>query len=261
MFQSSSLMDLHNPQLVRAFKQNQVMVNNLLQKQIYSNRSSSFQMIKSLQPANKPVSSSVQLLCDPNSFVSNVSNKVTNLKSNPRVVNLISQPMTKIPGENGRTMQSLKAINSSLDRELLSRQMSFTKYLMNHQTELAGLLSGQTGEPTQLNQAWKENELLNFVRSYHSKRLHNLRKKMDKKDNSKKSACSYVLVDENVKLSKESKKAKASNNKGCKDKKSRAKFTDRKSIDFDKVTIKVKKLKKTKVGAFVILFDYNQIIV
>lgn len=258
MIQSSSLIDLHNPQLVRAFRQNQVMVNNLLQKQIKSSRSTSFQMIKPPpQPATsllkQPVTGSVQLLGNPNGL----TNKMTNLNLNSRVHNRpINQPTVKLPSENDRTVQCLKAINSSLDKELLSRQVGFTRYLINHQTELASLLGRQTGEPAanqpnQSGQTWNENELLNFVQCYHLKRLHNLRKKMEKakrEHHSKKSISSYVLVDENVKLNKKPKKGslKASKDKSCKDKKSRKKLAE---IDLDKVKIKIKKLKKAKVGS------------
>lgn len=254
MIHSPSLIDLRNQQLVSAFRQNQVMVNNLLQKQIHSSRSNSFQMIKPLQPTNtlvkQPTSNSVQPLWDPNYFVTKSATNLSNLNSIP--------PTGRIPIENARTVQSLRAINSSLDRELLSRQVSFTKYLISHQNELARLLSRQSGDsirPHQPRRARRESELLNFVQSYHSKRLHNLRKRMEttKKDHTRKSTSSYFLVDENVKLNKkkERSKVKDSNGRSSKDKKSTGKKLT--EIDLDKVTIKINKLNKSKVSSFVAL--------
>ena len=250
MIHSPSLIDLRNPQLVSAFRQNQLMVNNLLQKQLQSSRPNSFQMIKPLKvtntPVERPVSNSVQPLCDPNR-----SKSATNL-SNLNSLSRVNYPpvilsTVSIPNESSRTVQSLKAISSSLDRELLSRQMSFTKYLISHQAELAKLLSGQTGGPNRQDQPrHRESELLNFIQTYHLKRLQNLKKKMEaKKDHPQKSTSSYLLVDKNVRLNKKPKKErsmpKASRSK---DKKSSKKLTE---IDLDKVTIKIKKIKESKV--------------
>ena len=191
------------------------------------------------------------------------SQLITNL-NNLRQQNLVTnEKLIRMPStlDDVKAVQNLSKINKLLDSKLLSRPNNLTRLLLSHQAELTRLLDEQN-QSSQLNQAdlsshsyqspaksKQDNELLmNFIKNYHQRRLHDSKRRLESKRSSNKPSGNDVLIDDRVKLKKKheskvlSSKDRKSKNKHSTDKKQDKK--SRQDIDLDKVKIKMKMIKK-----------------
>lgn len=220
---SLSSFDLRNHQF---FKQNQAMVNDLIQKQQMV--SNNFQMVKPLKPIFNQVDNQQSTSSNLNSYA-NLNQLDKNSADNilPTAYQSVSKS-TDLPylmiGHNQvfrpGSLNNNRIINRPFD-SLAYQQNTLTKLILN-QIELRRLIN----ERNQLNQ---DNELKKFAQDYQHKQLRNAKKLTTKKDE-------FVLIDKNVKVKK----------KKIKDKKTKDKAKKSTKLDLDKVTIKMKMLKKVR---------------
>lgn len=191
------------------------------------------------------------------------SQLITNL-NNLRQQNLVTnEKLIRMPStlDDVKAVQNLSKINKLLDSKLLSRPNNLKRLLLSHQAELTRLLDEQN-QFSQLNQtdlsghsyqspakSKQDNELLmNFIKNYHQRRLHDSKRRLESKRSSNKPSGNDVLIDDRVKLKKKQEsKVLSSKDRKSKNKHSTDKKQDKKSrqdIDLDKVKIKMKMIKK-----------------